>query len=127
MSQPTINELSYQIRQLTNDIMNHESLLTSINSQLYLINNTLALRRTYLKQVLIFKAEKKIPSNINDYIGLLCSVYKKHPETLDLGDDTTPGWLIADAVISETNDKDRIAFTDIFTYVYGYNPQTYFV
>jgi hypothetical protein len=127
MSQiPTLNELSYQQRQLVNDMTNHELLINSLSAKIDFMANTLLLRRTYLKQLLIYKAQQKLPNEVNDYVSMLCSIYKKHPEVPDMNIDTTPGWLVADAVITEKKDKDRLAFTDIFIYAYGYHPQIYF-
>jgi hypothetical protein len=123
---PTLNELNYQQRQLINDSTNHEALIANLTHRLDAMTNTLLIRRTYLKQLLIYKAEQKFPTDVNDYISMLCAIYKKHPEIPDMNIDVTPGWLIADAVITELNDKDRLAFTDIFRYAYGFHPQIYF-
>jgi hypothetical protein len=126
MTTPSINELAYQMKHVVNDCVAHGIQLTNLQNNIDVLNETLLIRRTYMKQLLIYRAEQKQTTQVNDYISLLCSVYKKYPEIPDMDNDNTPGWLIADAVISESNDKDRLAFTDIFIYVYGYNPQTYF-
>jgi hypothetical protein len=125
-SHVTLESINYQLSQIISDITAHKQALTDLKEDVHKLHETLYIRRTYLKQLLIYRAEKKQTSIINDYIALLCTIYKTIPEIPYMETDTTPGWLIADAVISETNDKDRLAFTDIFRYLYDYNPQIYF-
>lgn len=86
-----------------------------------------ATHHTYLLALLVCKAQLKFPSAVNDYIGVLCSMYKNQG-TLppDMDKDPTPPWQIASAVLSVTNDKDRNAYVDIFNYVYGYTPYALF-
>ena len=77
--------------------------------------------------MLICKAQLKFPSQADDYISVLCALYKPQgPPIPDMDKDTTPPWMIADAVISETNNKDRGCYTDVFFYVFGYSPYIFF-
>jgi hypothetical protein len=35
--------------------------------------------------------------------------------------------MVADAVLAEENEKDRLALTDIFRYMYECEPQVFFI
>jgi hypothetical protein len=124
---PTIQHISYIQQHLISDVANHDFVISTVKSKIDSIMDTLSKRRNYLKKLLIYKAERKLVEIVNDYVALLCSLYKSDSQPPDMETDTTPGWLIADAVVAEKNDKDRIAFTDIFIFVYGFSPETYFV
>lgn len=123
----TTEQLSYRMNQLTNDAIAHELRLGAAENNIKVVVDMLARRRAYLKRLLIFQAEQRLLENVNDYISMLCQVYKVRPEEPpNMAVDTTPQWLIADAVVSDTNDKDRLAFTDIFIFTYGNHPSVYF-
>jgi hypothetical protein len=125
---PSLYDLDYRTKQLTSDVLSHTGEITALQSSMTIKNNNLIRQRKYLKTLLICKAELKLPTNIDEYVSMLCTLYKKEgPIPPDMDKDTTPAWMIADAVLNEPNDNDRAAYTDIFKYVYGYTPLVFFV
>lgn len=124
---PNLYDLSYRMRQVAADIMTHETQIEGVTASINLIANTIQNQNNYLKVLLVCKAILMIPSKIDDYINMLCTLYRPQGNLPpDMDKDVTPAWMIASAIIAITNDKDRNAYADIFNYVYGYTPYVFF-
>lgn len=126
---PSPLELDFKISQVINASVMNNTTLTRLSNELEQLASTLRRRRIYMKRLLLFKAETLFVEKTNDYIFMLCNIYKmNYSRSLppEMEKDTTPPWLIADAVIAEPNEKDRNAYSSIFEYVYGYPPSSIF-
>lgn len=124
---PNVYDLDYRMRQVVADIQTHEAQLSGHTNSLATVLAGLNRQRTYLKMLLVCKATLLMPTRLDNYVNMLCALYKP-PGQLppDMDKDTTPAWVIADAVVAETNDHDRNNYADIFKYVYGYAPTLFF-
>lgn len=124
---PNIFDLNYRMRQLSTDVMNHEGQITGLQNSISANSIIIESQNTWLLTLLVSKAILKIPSQIDDYVNMLCTLYKpKGPLPPDVATDTTPPWMIALSIISVTNTTDKNAYIDIFRYVYGYSPYIFF-
>jgi hypothetical protein len=123
---PNINDIEYRTRQLTTSIITHEAELSRLGNNLAVLSSVLSSQVGYLKTLLVYKATVLLPNQVNDYISLVCSLYAHqgpYPPNMDA--DNTPPWMIACAVLSDTNPNDRAAYTSIYQYVYGYSPAVF--
>lgn len=124
-----IDTLNYTITQHTKDLVSHNILIESNSSDILALQKKDTRRRTYLKKLLLYKAQTRFKEKVNDYIVGLYSIYNiaNHILPSNMDTDPTPTWQIADTVLSEENEQDKNAFIDIFKYVFEVSPEIYFL
>ena len=124
----SVDELNYIVGQHTQSLVRQDVRMNAMDRFMRTDENKTKQRANYLKMLLIFRARKRFPSKVNNYIITLCEVYDFHvPERPPfMEDDNTPAWVIADMILCEKNDKDQEAWTDIFKYTYEVLPTSFF-
>lgn len=125
----SFEELSYIVGQHTQTLLRLDVQVSALTKYVRTQENTLKRRAAYLKTLLIYRARKRFPLKVNNYIITLCDSVDAHVATLPpfLEDDMTPAWVIADMIFMETDERLRESLMDIFKYVYEVLPESFFV
>lgn len=123
-----MDELNYIVGQHTQSLIRQEVKMNATERFMRIDENQKKQKSNYLKILLIYRARKRFPTKVNNYIFTLCESYDFHMPNMPpfLDEDTTPAWVIADMILCEKNEKDLESLTDIFKYTYEVLPTSFF-
>jgi hypothetical protein len=126
---PNTYDLDYRLTQVTSDVIAMKFQADNIQASMIGAKTIRSSRAGYLRKLLIFRAQQKLLESANDYVNMLCTIYSTNATQAipHMDVDTTPPWMVADAVLAEDNEKDRLALTDVFRYMYECEPHVFFI
>jgi hypothetical protein len=131
MSSPNLDNLNYIVGQHTQTLVKQDVQITALDRYVIRDTNRVDARQRYLKKLLLYKAKQRFVEKVNNYIMTLYDVHGNDFEITTLSpvmqEDKTPAWVLADMVMSQTDDREKVAFVDIFKYVYEMEPSIFFI
>ncbi len=124
-------DIDYKLYLLMQDIANIKNSINNLKEYNDTLKTRLTQRYGFLKQVLLYKAKDKLEKgDKNDYISMLTILYKltdtQIKQMVDPSIDNSPVWMIAEAVLAETDAKIRNGWIDMFLFVYKVHPGNFF-
>ena len=126
-----VYDIDYKLFLLMQDIGNIKNSINNLKDSQETLKQRLTCRYGFLKQVLLQKCKDKLEQgDRNDYVSMLTALYKitetKQRQFVDVSIDTSPTWMIAEAVLAEPEPKDRNAWIDMFIYAFKTHPGMFF-